>query len=189
MNMPGTITMILASALLASIAGCGREPPAGTIPADRHAMPGRGRAPRTGVSEVDPLGDKAVVGQTIYVPAYSHIFTGNDARTFNLAVTLSVRNTDRDRPIVLSSVRYHDHDGRLVRDYLKQPLLLAPLASMDFFVKESDTSGGSSANFLVEWSAEHAVSAAIAEAAMIGTASTQGLSFICSGRVVAERHR
>jgi hypothetical protein len=160
---------------------------------DRHASPPRQLAPETGAARAGvaqfPLGAefRAVAGQTIYVPVYSHVYTSNDARPFDLAVTLSARNTDRDRPIVVTSVRYHDRDGRLVRDYLKVPLRIAPLASMDFFVQESDATGGFSASFLLEWVAEHRVTAPVVEAVMIGTASTQGISFTCPGRVVAER--
>jgi Protein of unknown function (DUF3124) len=143
-------------------------------------------AARPGVVEIDPAaGPKPAVGQRVYVPAYSHIFTADDARPYNLAVTLSIRNTQDARPIVVTSVCYYDQDGRLVRHYVKRPLKLAPLASIDFFVKESDTSGGSSASFLVEWSAEQHVTEPVIEAVMIGTAGTQGISFVCPGRVLS----
>jgi len=33
-------------------------------------------------------------GQTIYVPAYSHIYSGNREQPFLLTVTLSIRNID-----------------------------------------------------------------------------------------------
>jgi hypothetical protein len=33
-------------------------------------------------------------GQTVYVPIYSHIYSGLKGRPFNLAATLSIRNTD-----------------------------------------------------------------------------------------------
>ncbi len=47
----------------------------------------------------------------------------------------------------------------VVRDYLKKPLEIGPMASVEFFVPESDTSGGVSASFLVEWVAAQAVTA------------------------------
>ncbi len=61
------------------------------------------------------------------------------------------------------------------------------MASMDFFVKESDVSGGASPTFLVEWVATEEVNPPIAEGVMIGTAGTQGISFTCPGRVIATR--
>ena len=51
-------------------------------------------------------------GQTIYVPVYSHIYSRDELRTFDLTVTLSMRNTDREQPIVLTSVSYYDTSGR-----------------------------------------------------------------------------
>jgi hypothetical protein len=38
-------------------------------------------------------------GQTIYVPVYSHIYSGNREHPFLLAVTLSIRNIDPKHPI------------------------------------------------------------------------------------------
>lgn len=143
---------------------------------------------RKGIAPASAIPDAQIfAGQTIYVPAYSSILTTDAATRYNLAVTLSVRNTDRDRPIVLTSVRYVDHDGVVVREDLTKPIRLAPLAAAEFFVTESDSSGGVSASFLVEWAAEKAVTDPLVEAVMISTASGQGLSFTSRGRVIAER--
>jgi len=49
---------------------------------------------------------KRVAGQTIYVPVYSHIYHDDGKKTFNLAATLSIRNTDLENPIVITFVRY-----------------------------------------------------------------------------------
>jgi Protein of unknown function (DUF3124) len=164
---------------LASLSSCG--------PGDRGA-PGVTR-PREGGAEIDPPegGFRAVAGQTIYVPAYSSIFTSDNAQNFLLAVTLSIRNADRDHPIILTSVRYYNHDGNLIQDYLKRPLRVGPMAAVELFVREKDTSGGVSASFLVEWLSEQAVASPVVESAMIGTGSTQGISFTSPGRVLADR--
>jgi hypothetical protein len=61
------------------------------------------------------------------------------------------------------------------------------MASTEFFVSESDTKGGVSASFLVEWVALERVTAPVVESVMVGTLSTQGVSFTCPGRVLAER--
>jgi len=45
-------------------------------------------------------------GETVYVPVYSHICTEDRQRPFNLAVTLSVRNTDPAKSMSLTSVDY-----------------------------------------------------------------------------------
>jgi hypothetical protein len=143
---------------------------------------------RAGVAEaVLPSEDKLVAGQTLYVPLYSHVYTADNAEPLNLAATVFVRNSDRTRPILLTRVQYYDSGGKLLRDFLVKPLRIAPMASMDFFVKESDESGGASPSFLVEWVAESATSEPVIESVMIGTSGTQGISFTCPAHVVSTR--
>ncbi|MCP4148740.1 MAG: DUF3124 domain-containing protein [bacterium] len=43
-------------------------------------------------------------GQTIYVPAYSHIYSGSAERPFLLTVIISIRNTDPKHRIELTVV-------------------------------------------------------------------------------------
>jgi hypothetical protein len=173
------IGVILAALLSAALASCDGQ---------RGAVHAPGLKTRKAVAEVEPPeAGRVAAGQTLYVPAYSSVFTSDRAHRFNLAVTLSIRNTDRAAPIVVTSARYYDQDGQLVRDYLERPLRIGPLASTEFFVTESDTRGGVSASFLVEWVAERRVSAPVVEALMVGTASNQGVSFTAPGRVIAER--
>ena len=50
-------------------------------------------------------------GQTLYVPGYSHIYSGDQERPVLLAVTVSIRNTDPVRSIVVTAVDYYDSDG------------------------------------------------------------------------------
>ena len=126
-------------------------------------------------------------GQTIYVPIYSEIYFFNRTKTLQLAATLSLRNTDFQHPIIITSVKYYNSDGDLVREHLENPLRLAPLASTDFIVEQNDRTGGSGANFIVEWIAETEVYEPIVEALMISTSSQQGISFISQGRVIESK--
>lgn len=124
-------------------------------------------------------------GQTVYVPVYSHIHQGDRPLTINLAATLSLRNTDVSQPITVTSVKYFDGDGKFLRSYQKDPLVLASLASKDYFIKESDVAGGIGASFLVEWKSAQPVSSPIIEAVMIGAAGTPlGISFVTRGQVI-----
>lgn len=125
-------------------------------------------------------------GQTIYVPAYSEIYFAGGGRTLDLAVTLSIHNTDFTHPIIITSVRYYDTHGQLMREYLSQPQRLGPLASTDFFVEAGEQSGGLGTNFIVEWVAEEAVYEPIVEAIMLNTTSAQGISFTSPGRVIKQ---
>jgi hypothetical protein len=176
------LTAPLVAALLVAAPACdGGRPAAPGAP----GAPGRKGVTELGAGEEVP----SASGQTIYVPTYSYVNISDAARPFNLALTLSVRNADPKEAIVVTAVRYHGADGHLVRDYLPRPVRLAPLAALDSFVKESDTSGGSSTSFVVEWSADRAVAAPVVEAVMVGTLGNQGVSLLGAGRVVAEHGR
>jgi hypothetical protein len=171
---------LLLIGLLAPLTSCGPGGPAADV-----------SKPRAGGTEINPPsgGFRPVAGQTVYVPAYSSVLTSDNAENFRLAVTLSIRNTDRAHAIIVTSARYYDHDGKAVRDYLKKPLRIGPLAAVELFVRERDTSGGVSASFLVEWLSEQPVTAPVIESVMIGTGSTQGISFTSPGRVLTDRTR
>ena len=126
-------------------------------------------------------------GQTVYVPIYSQIYIGDRQRPFSLAATLSIRNTDPDHQITILSVDYYASDGKLLKHYLKQPEQLNPMASTRYFIKESDKSGGSGANFLVKWKSASEVNEPIIEGVMIGTESQQGISFLSRGRSIKNK--
>lgn len=125
-------------------------------------------------------------GQTIYVPAYSEIYFGREDRTLELAVTLSIHNTDFEHAIIITSVRYYDTQGQLVKEYLPQPQSLGPMASTDFFVDASEQSGGLGTNFIVEWVAEQPVYEPVIETVMLNAVGTQGISFTSPGRVIKQ---
>lgn len=123
-------------------------------------------------------------GQVIYVPAYSHIYVGNNERPFLLAVTLSIRNIDPDRRITITVVTYHASQGRQIKQYVDAPVMLNPLESLRFVIPQKDKSGGSGANFIVEWISERPVNPPIVESINIGSQSGQGISFTSRGRVL-----
>lgn len=127
---------------------------------------------------------KIEMGQTIYVPIYSHIYYENQKKVLYLSATLSIRNTDLSNPIIVTSVRYYDTEGKLIKQYLERPVELGSLASTDFVIERTDITGGLGANFIVEWIAKKKVSEPVVEAVMINAASNQGISFISPGRVI-----
>ena len=167
-----SLAPLIVAAVVCAVAGCG--PGDATVPSPSPPPePSAAGAPL-------PRGE-AVTGASVYVPVYSHIFFQDEGREIDLAATVSIRNTDPEHPLTLTRVRYYDSDGRLVRQYGEGPVTLAPLASRAYVVEERDRTGGVGANFLVEWEAAAAVSAPVAEAVMISTASTQGISFVSRG--------
>jgi hypothetical protein len=124
--------------------------------------------------------------QTVYVPVYSHIYHGDKERPIDLAVTLSIRNTDPDHPITLVSVDYFDSDGKRIRGYLESELKLGELSSTRYVVRESDQSGGSGAIFIVRWKSDAKVTPPIVETVMISTRTQQGISFTSRGQSIKE---
>ena len=126
-----------------------------------------------------------VQGQTLYVPVYSHIY-GQGGEPHLLETTLSIRNTDPQRRIRLTSVRYFDTKGELVKSYLDGGLVLAPLETVAFLVEKQDTRGGSGANFIVSWDAEEPTYEPIVEAIMIGVSGDQSFSFMSPARPLAK---
>jgi len=123
-------------------------------------------------------------GQTVYVPVYSHIYSGDRERPFYLAATLSIRNTDRSHGIVIQAVDYYDSEGKVLKHYLKQPVSLGAMATLRYVVPESDKSGGSGAKFIIQWQSEHPVAEPLIESVMISTKTQQGISFTSRGRVL-----
>lgn len=123
-------------------------------------------------------------GQTIYVPAYSHIYSGNSERPFLLTVTLSIRNIDPTHQMTVAKADYYETQGKLLTQYLANPVILNPLESIRFVVAEKDKAGGSGANFMVEWKSGKPINPPIVETIMIGTQSQQGISFTSRGRVI-----
>ena len=125
-------------------------------------------------------------GQTVYVPAYSNVFTGPKKLPFQLATTLSIRSTDLSAAIRISSIDYYDTGGRLIRRYLDKPVSLGPLASTFIHIEERDVSGGFGANFIVRWNSDRIVNAPVIECVMIGATSGQGISFVSPGQEIRE---
>jgi hypothetical protein len=123
-------------------------------------------------------------GQTVYVPAYSHIYVGGQKRPFALAITLSIRNIDPKAAITLTEVNYYGSKGSLVESFIDEAQSIGPQESIRFVIAEDDKGGGSGANFIVKWNTDTTVNPPIIESIMIGARSGQGISFTSRGRDV-----
>ena len=121
--------------------------------------------------------------KTFYIPVYSDIFVAGGGK-LNLAITLSIRNTDFNYPLIVNNVNYYNTAGKLIENYLEVPYLLEPMASTHFFVSQADARGGTGANFIVKWSANKLANKPVIEAVMAGATGTQGMSFMSTGREI-----
>jgi len=179
-QMPPTIVLYIGALLLVCSVAVGRSQ-AQLVPSLTPKQPSTAQA--------EP---ERARGQTLYVPVYSHIYYGGAGyggkRQFFLAVTVSLRNTDLQQSLTITSARYYDTEGQLLQEYVTQPLRLGPLVSTSLFIEQQDVRGGSGANFIVEWHAETSVQVPLVEAVMIGTAGTQGLAFTSPSRVLSTRY-
>lgn len=119
--------------------------------------------------------------KNIYIPVYSEVYVAGGGK-LNLAITLSIRNTDFNYPLIVNKVDYYNSRGKLIEHYLQVPYLLEPMASTYFFVSQTDARGGSGANFVVKWSADKQVNEPVLEAVMAGSTGTQGMAFTSTGR-------
>jgi len=119
--------------------------------------------------------------EKVYVPIYSEIYHSSGDRRFLLTATLSVRNISMRDSLYVSGVDYYDSYGQKKRTYLEQPILLGPLASVEFVIEDKEDEGGAGANFIVDWAAHKDNLRPVIQAVMIGTSSQQGISFTTEG--------
>lgn len=172
------LARIFLFALAFMLVGCQQSPPAPKEAVNKVELP-------AGTTETAPMKRHISRGQLVYVPCYSHVYL-RDGEPYNLAITLSVRNTSQTEKLVIQSVSYYNSAGKLVKEHAEKEVVLGPLATAEYFVSEDDKSGGSGANFLVKWVAEGKVEDPIIEAVMCGTAGAQGVSFLTTGRVLRD---
>jgi hypothetical protein len=118
------------------------------------------------------------VHQAAYVPVYSHIYY-DGGRPYLLETTLSIRNVDPKQPVYVSAVEYYDTHGKLSKKQVDRLIKLNPLQTIEFLVERHDVTGGSGANFIVEWHAgTKDTHAPLIEAVMVGRSGTNAISFV-----------
>ena len=117
-----------------------------------------------------------------YVPVYSHVYISEN-KYVRLSITLSIRNSDSTKDLYLESIDYYNTDGKLVKQYLSQPHILKPMASIDYVVNLEDMSGGNGAKFLINTAGKNN-STPIIQAIMINTLGNSNLSFLTQGQII-----
>jgi hypothetical protein len=127
-------------------------------------------------------------GQSLYLAIYSHLYHGDvNPRTGKPSETLvsthvSIRNTDMKTPLKVTSARYYNTEGKLLREYLPAPKTIPPLGTLELYVPRSDSSGGSGANFIIDWSAERPINPPLVEALHADIREARTLLFVTTGR-------
>jgi hypothetical protein len=126
-----------------------------------------------------------ILGKT-YLPVYSHIYHIHENRTFDLAITISIRNVSMTDSVYILNANYYNTIGDNIREYLEDPIYLKPLETIEIIIAEKDIEGGSGANFVFDWATKNDKNPPLFEAVMISTNGQQGLSFTTRGVKVFE---
>ncbi len=121
-----------------------------------------------------------------YLPVYSHIYHVQEDRTFNLTVTVSIRNVSATDTAYINKADYYNTHGQNIRQYIKSPIYLVPLETLEIIINEQDIEGGSGANFSFEWATKNDKNPPLFEAVMISTYEQQGISFTTRGIQIFE---
>ncbi|MBI5793088.1 MAG: DUF3124 domain-containing protein [Rhodocyclales bacterium] len=132
-------------------------------------------------------------GQSLYLPIYSHLYhgdvhprTGKPSETL-VSTHISIRNTDPAAGMKVVSARYYNTDGKLLREFLQKPQAVPPLGTYELYVPRSDSSGGSGANFIIEWTAEKPINPPIVEALHADIREARTLLFVTTARPIQKR--
>lgn len=125
---------------------------------------------------------KLTVTGGFYVPAYSSVSMSQGKLRVDFSVTLSVHNASETQPLVLKRIVYFNTAGEMVESYLKAPVALKPLATVEVFIPTTDIRGGTGANFIVDWAATGEIAEPAVEALMVGGVANAHYAFISHGR-------
>jgi len=137
--------------------------------------------------EIEAIPDDIIFRDTTYVPIYSDIYSETKDIRFNLTATLSLRNTSFKHTIYMSEVDYYDSYGKKTKSFLTKPIILEPMQSIEYVIEENDTSGGTGANFVINWAAKDSVVEPMFQGIMISTHGQQGVSFSTTGVSISNR--
>lgn len=134
---------------------------------------------------------RQVRGQSLYLPIYSHFWHGNlgndgKASELPLSALVSIRNTDTRTPIKVTSARYFDTGGKLLRNFVSQTQTVPPMGTLELFIERRESEGGSGANFLIRWESEALVNPPLVEAVHADLYGTRAISFVTRGQPIQE---
>lgn len=162
--------------LLVAVIFCGCEQP---VPNSNPKMTGKDHVYKTrkgGAINSDSLQKT----KKVYVPVYSNIYqrTRND-RT-SLTSTLSIHNTSETDTLFVTRIDYYNTEGELVKKHLESTIYVNTFETIEYVVEEQDNSGGSGANFVIEWHGNEKLNP-LFQAVMIGGLGSKTFSFTTEG--------
>jgi hypothetical protein len=135
-------------------------------------------------SITEPPDAQPALRRSVYVPVYSSLVGSGGQARLDLAVTLSVRNVSATLPLVVESIDYFDTAGHPVEHYVKKPIAIRPLGTIEILIPTDDVRGGTGAKFIVGWAATAAIAEPVIESIMVGATAGRGYSFTAPGRTI-----
>jgi len=129
------------------------------------------------------------LSQTIYLPIYSHIWHGDmDSRgqpeKTLVSVLVSIRNTDPEKTIRVTSAQYFDTAGKRIKEYVSSPVGIGPMGTYEIFVPRADDTGGSGANFVIVWRSDSRASTPIVHGVHANLPTGRPIVFLTEGHVI-----
>lgn len=116
----------------------------------------------------------------VYVPVYSDIYQRTRNERTLLTSTLSIHNTSETDTLYISRLDYYNTEGKLVRKYIDAPIYLNTFETIEYVVDQDDDTGGSGANFVIEWYGSEKLNP-IFQAVMVGGLGNKSFSFTTDG--------
>ncbi len=129
--------------------------------------------------------DSLIRGST-YLPVYSQIYQIHDKKTFDLTVTVSMRNISPLDSVFILKADYFNSGGDLIRTYFDKAVYLKPMETIEIVIDEADIEGGTGGNFMFDWAVKEASQEPLFESVMISALGQQGLSFITRGIKISD---
>jgi len=184
------VAMLLAAAVLSARAQGSPAPAAPSLPpapTPTALYPGAGMAS----SYTSPNGIQLYGWQSLYLPIYSH-FNYGDARTgkpaeMQVSAHVNIRNTDPRASLQVTSARYYNTEGQLLREFLPKPQSVPPLGTYELFVPRASSPGVAGANFIIEWHAERPINPPLVEALHSDIRDGRALFFVTTAHPVQTR--
>ena len=134
--------------------------------------------------------DELSRGQTLYLPVYSHVWHGDRVvegkypLKNQISALVSIRNTSLKTPIKVTSARYYDTNGKLLKEYLDKPANVNPMGTLELFVERKESAGGSGANFLILWESATLTNAPVVQALHADIKGHQNLIFLTTAQAI-----
>lgn len=120
--------------------------------------------------------DTMEVGRS-YLSIYSQIDNSKQQTIYKFTPTVSLQNTSEKDTIYLSKVNYYDANGKLLKKYLKKPIYISPLETLNIHIEEFDVFDITGSKFIFDWKTPKDCPEPIFEGLMSSTIDAQNLIF------------